>query len=126
MKKKLFVVLGVLLALGLFFTACSSDESSSDDLFTGTWEADAGNKVVAANRSWTQYVRGVEGIRGTYTLSGNVVNAKTTEANPVAFGGTGSWMKYSDLPSNTGIPENITATINGNTCVWMGVTLTKQ
>jgi hypothetical protein len=88
MKKKLFVVLGFLLVLGLFFTACSSDDSSNDP-FEGTWATNEGTQIVAANGVLKSYRNDHEAGRATYTFSGNVVSAKTTEVNLEVIGGTG-------------------------------------
>jgi hypothetical protein len=130
-KKKLFIVLGFLLVLGFFFTACSSDDNSSDDPFKGTWvsNSNAGDRFIAENRSLKVYVSGIEALRGTYTVSGNAVNGKWTQVNPGAFGATGSWMNFTDLDSTSQARfggENFTIPINGNTCTWRGTTLTKQ
>jgi len=137
MKKKLFIVLGALLALGLFFTGCSSDDSSSEnDPFKGTWiNAAQAIRIEAANKEWKSFKNNMETIRGTYTISGNTANAKTTEVNIGAFtGGANNWIKYSDLTSAQkaivtqygGPPETFTVTINGDTITAFGLTLTKQ
>jgi len=137
MKKKLFIVLVALLVLGLFFTGCSSyDSSSEDDPFKGTWVNTAqGAKIEAADKAWKVSRNNVEVERGTYTFSGNTVNGKVTEVNMGVFtGGAANWVKSSDLTSaqkatitqNGGIIDSFTITINGNTLTSMGVTFTKQ
>jgi len=133
MKKKLLIVLGVLLVLGLFFTACSDDNSSENDPFKGTWlSADKSVKIVAAaDKTFKVYVNNIEGIRGTYTISGNDADAKLTEVYSGIFGeGTNKWIKYSDLTSaqKSSLPINETfkLTISGNTISFMGTTFTKQ
>jgi hypothetical protein len=131
MKNKLSIVLVVLLVLGLFFTACSSDDDSSDPI-KGTWvNTDVDAIISAANGTFKQFSSSVEVVRGTYTYSGNVVTVKMTEVNPIIFGRTGAWIKYSDLSSaekaslgyNT---DTFMLTINGNTFSTMGLTFTKQ
>jgi hypothetical protein len=129
MKKNLFIILGIFLVLGLLFTACSNDDSS-DDLFNGTWAEPSGIKISATNGAFKGYGRGgIESYRGTYTVSGNTANGKTTEVNSLVFGGTG-WVKYSDLSSTQktqlGWPENFVVTIVNNTFTHNGVTFTKQ
>jgi len=134
MKKKLFIILGVFLVLGFLFTACS-DDSSSDDLFNGTWVSTNGFTIKATNGAFKMYNRdSLEYLRGTYTVSGNTANVKTTEVDSVIFGigGTG-WVKYSDLSSTQkaqlaqqGYTENFAVTIVNNTFTYNGLTFTKQ
>ena len=133
MKRNLFIILGVFLVIGLLFIACS-DDNSSDDLFNGTWADPTGRFTISAtNGSFKLLDRGVEYIRGTYTLSGNTANVKITEVNSIVFGGTG-WVKYSDLSSTQkaqleaqqGMPENFVLTIVNNTFTYNGRTYTKS
>jgi len=132
MKRNLFIILGVFLVLGLLFTACS-DDNSKDDPLNGTWVGPRGAMVKATNGTFKFYAGDIEGYRGTYTVSGNTVNAKTTEVNSIVFGGTG-WVKYSDLSSaqkaqlatQENILENFVVTIVNNTFTFNGVTFTKQ
>jgi hypothetical protein len=130
MKNKLFIVLGVLLVLGLFFTVCSSDDDSSDPL-KGTWvNTDVDAIISAANGTWKQFSSGVEVIRGTYTYSGSAVTVKVTEVNPFLFGRTGPWVKYSELSSvekgYLGNTDTFMLTINGNTFTMSGLSFRKQ
>jgi hypothetical protein len=138
MKKKLCVIIGIFLVLGLVFTACS-DNNSSDDLFNGTWAESTGRFTISAtNGSFKLLDRSVEYIRGIYTLSGNTANVKITEVNSIVFGGTvlggTGWVKYSDLSSTQkaqleaqqGIPENFVLTIVNNTFTYNGRTYTKS
>jgi len=137
MKKKLLVVLGALLVLGLFFSGCSSDgDSAEKDPFEGTWVNTAqGLKLEAANKAWKIFRNNVEMEKGTYTFSGNTVTGEVTEVNMGVFtGGANNWVKTSDLTSAQkatitqygGTVDAFTITINGNTLTNMGYTFTKQ
>jgi hypothetical protein len=134
MKNKLSIILGVLLVLGLFFTACDDGFSSDNDPFNGTWTATNTPYPImmsGANGAWKYFEYGVETVRGTYTYSGNVVTAKIIEVNPIVFGRTGPFIKYSDLSNaekanlldNT---DTFMVTIVNNTFSAMGATFRKQ
>jgi hypothetical protein len=131
-KFKLIGIIALLAVIGFSMAACGDNSSSDPDLFEGTWvgSSDDGSvRIVAAGGKFTIYLNGTEGMRGTYTASGNTVNGKYTEINLSAFGLPGSWTKVSDLPPDIKTQlggENIAATLNGNTLTMEGMTFTKQ
>jgi hypothetical protein len=88
MKKKLFIVLGVLLVLGLFFTACSSggDDGDSNVFANTSWRYSGpinvgGGQTISATinlsfktDTWTMLQEAMgqsETYTGTYTADGN-------------------------------------------------------
>jgi hypothetical protein len=133
---KLFGIIALIAVVGFSMAACGGDDDGGADPFEGTWVNTAqGLRIVAADKSAKVYLNNAEIIRCTYTVSGNSATAKITEVNPSALGfpGGSSWVKYSELDSATktvltqqGMTETATATINGSTCTFFGVTYTKQ
>jgi hypothetical protein len=135
MKKNTFKVMIIAMIAVIWFSMAScdsSDGSADDDPIKGTWVSSDGYVIItAAKGAFKQFQSGAELMRGTYTYSGNVVTGKLTEVNPIAFGRTGPWIKYSDLSSAEkaqilGNTDTFMITTNGNTATLMGLTFTKQ
>jgi hypothetical protein len=137
MKKtfKLFWIIVLLAVVGFSMAACGGDDGSSDP-FEGTWLGSAVGvqimQIAASNGTWMFQTMDGDFAKGTYTISENTINLKTAEVNPVLFGGTGSWVSYSDLSSaqkatvvQKGFSENFTITLNGNTFTYWGDKFTK-
>jgi hypothetical protein len=120
MKKKLFIVLGVLLVLGLCFTACSGDDEAEKNVFantswqySGPWSEGGQTFTVTINLSfktdtWTMVMEAMgqsQTQNGTYKANGNTA-----------------------ILSVAGDPETTTVTIKGNTLTveGMDIVLTKQ
>jgi hypothetical protein len=135
MKNKWFLGFGVLLVFGLFLMACPNDDGGDSDPFAGSWtgqpDPSVTAKFVAANGSFKQYINDVEGVRGTYTFSGNNVTIKVTEVNPgVIFSGTNGWVTYANLSEEykgyLGGSDTRQITISGKNFTAEGTTFTKQ
>ncbi|MDR0623892.1 MAG: hypothetical protein LBG10_05625 [Treponema sp.] len=138
--KKMYMagMLALVLTFGLILAGCDlgggggGGSYDPNDPFAGTWESST-FRIVATSGSpgeFKQYMNNKEGVRGTYTYSGNTVTATITEVNTEMFGGTDGWVSWDDLPSNYKqqyIGSQIqTFTISGNSFISHGETFTKQ
>ena len=110
-------------------------KQQGNDIFAGTWlgtETQYGNsvKLVAQNGSWTEWIIDIEGLKGTYTVSGNTVILTIVEVNPSIFGGADEWILFAQLEVEhkelIGGSETIQMTISNNTISVLGATLIKQ
>jgi hypothetical protein len=134
MKNKLILALGVLLVSGFVFMSCDNGTGEGDDVFEGTWVSTGQNalRIEASGGSWNEYMvsNNKEFIRGTYTVSDNVVTAKLTQINAAPFGGSDEWVAWTNLSDTYKeyVGESTQQiTINGNTfTAFNGWTFTKQ
>jgi uncharacterized lipoprotein YehR (DUF1307 family) len=131
--KKLFGIIVLITVIAFSMAACGDDSSS--DPFEGKWLGSGIGaqpmQLDASNRTWILHAMSGDFAKGTYNFSGNTVNLKTTEVNPILFGGTDSWISYSDLSGaqkatvvQKGFSENFSITLNGNKFTYWGDTFT--
>jgi len=136
MKKMYFFgLLVILLAFG--FTGCDKDGGDGiEDAFAGTWlgtdtSSGASVKIIAKDGHWKEWMNdNIEIVRGTYTVSGNIVTIKYVEINTIIFGGENSWVFFAQLNDTNkaylGGNETIKLDISGGSITMLGVTLNRQ
>ena len=146
MKSKWVLLFCIIVGFCLVFAACEGkNKKSSDaaeiveiiDVFKGTWistdgaEGQPAMQLVAENNSFREYLiaNDLEVIRGTYTVSGDVVSATLAEVNTILFGAADEWYNYDELSDifkgyvGSEIQE---ITIDNDTFIQGGVIFTKQ
>ena len=124
-------------------TVTPGASNNGNDPFAGTWEAEFsspppdGYKIVAANGSFSQYTV-IEGegdrefIRGTYTLTGNIITITYGTIDTNAFGGPDvpDWTAWADLNNDwkvdiLGGSQTVSFTITGSQFTHWGIPFTK-
>jgi len=116
--KRVFGIIGLVVLITLLAISCDSNDDNNP--FKGTWISSEGYTTIWNDSSWhvVQYSNG-EGLKGTYTYSGNTATVVYTEITNDGI----NWrpITYSEESNYTN-----TATVSGNKLTW-GVTIyTKQ
>ena len=135
-KKNLWLgMLVMVLVFGMTVVGCDNGiATSANDPFAGTWISNVVGvdvRIVASDGNWRQYINNVEGIRGTYSFSGNNVTLRLVDIRPaVVFSGVDEWVSWVNLDpaiqEHFGGSQTTAGTISGNTFSAQGVTHTRQ